>query len=106
MSTTFSSKSTNLPQDIIIRVERKPTTHYSIRNRFEAIHPTHGLAVMQMWGDECKQVSGDWELSEQDTKVLNAFTKKSHQILIGFINGEEDSSFIQTTKALYVANRD
>ena len=88
----FRSNTTGLPNGTTLWVRTEPHELSHNKYRIKISHPQKGSAVFAIWGDEPKQVEGDWILTGQDLKQLTTLIRGSYREIRRHIDGEIDSA--------------
>ena len=88
----FRSKTTGLADGTTLWVRTEPYELAHNKYRIKISHPQKGSAAFAIWGDEPKQVEGDWEVSGKDLKLLNTLIRDTYKDIRNHIDGEIDSA--------------
>ena len=88
----FWSTTTGLSPGTTLFVRTEPNELPHTKYRIKIDHPQKGSAVFAIWGDEPKQVAGDWKVSGKDLKQITHLIKKTHDNIRNHIDGLTDSA--------------
>ena len=87
----FGSSRTGLSSGTTLFVRAEPNELPHTKYRIKIDHPQHGSAVFALWGDEPKQVAGDWKVKGKDLKLITNLIKNTHTEIRDHIDGLLDS---------------
>lgn len=87
----YSAEETGLMPGTKLWIREEPTGLPHTKYRIKIAHPQKGSAVFGIWGDEPKSVAGNWKVSGEDLKRLQALVRKTHNDLRAHIDGKLSS---------------
>ena len=87
----YDASDTGLPGDVMLWVRTEPTVLPHVKYRIKVGSPQRGSAVFAIWGDEAKQVEGDWKVSGKELKKIKLLVRLTYNQLRGHIDGEISS---------------
>lgn len=88
----FNSNTTGLLPRTKLWVREEPTGLPHTKYRIKIIHPQYGSAVFAIWGDQPKQVTGDWKVTGKELKQIQYLINNTHQQIRDHIDGYIDST--------------
>lgn len=88
----YVSKTTGLASGVKMWVREEPTGLPHSKYRIKIGHPQYGSAVFALWGDEPKQVAGNWEVSGKDLIKIQVLIKLTSNQIRQLIDGVIDST--------------
>ena len=88
----FGSHRTGLSSGTNLFVRTEPNELPHTKYRIKIDHPQYGSAVFALWGDEPKQVAGNWKVAGKDLKQITTLIKTTHNEIRDHIDGLIDSA--------------
>ncbi|MGI0077276.1 MAG: hypothetical protein ACREAU_07720 [Nitrosopumilaceae archaeon] len=89
---TYLDRNTGLPTGTKLWVRTEPKALQHVKYHIKISHPQKGSAVFALWGDEAKQVTGDWEVTGKDLTKIQTLVALTQKDLISHIDGTTDSA--------------
>lgn len=93
----FFDEDTGLPSGTKLWIRTEPNVLPHVKYRIKIDNPQKGSAVFAIWGNEAKQVEGNWRVLGKDLSKIKTLVKLSHSDLIKHIDGEISSARLSQT---------
>ena len=87
----YTSDDTGLSPGTKLWVREEPNNLPHTKYRIKLSHPQYGSAMIAIWGDEPKQVAGNWNVEGKDLKILTTLLQNTHNQIRAHIDGNISS---------------
>lgn len=89
---SFYSGDTGLTDGTVLWVRTEPKVLKHVRYRIKLVNSQKGSAVFALWGDEAKQLEGDWIVTGKELKKVETLVALTRDQIIGHIDGRISSA--------------